>query len=102
MPFGKRVTNEAIHKEETSAFNEEKNSELDQKIDELYTGLPQLRLFHPSDRAIFKRKKERIKQYRIINKENWVTTAIRVKEAYYYSLTPTTTAFLDYFENTTS
>ena len=35
------------------------------------------------------------------HKSLWMT-AIRVKEAYYYSLTPTTTAFLDYFENTTS
>ena len=55
-----KARNEAIHKKETSAFNKEKNCELDQKIDELYTGLPQLRLFRPSDRAIFKRENQTI------------------------------------------
>ena len=96
-----KMRNEAIHKAETSAFNNERNSVLDQKIEELFSNLPQLRLFRPSDRAIFRKKKERIKKYRIVNKENWVTTAERVKEAYFHSLTPAATAFLDYFRNTT-
>jgi hypothetical protein len=65
-----KMRNEAIHKAETSAFNNERNSVLDQKIEELFSNLPQLRLFRPSDRAIFRKKKERIKKYRIVNKEN--------------------------------
>lgn len=38
-----------------------------------------------------------------MNKENWaLTTAKRVKEAYFNSLTPAgATAFLDFFGNTT-
>jgi hypothetical protein len=92
-----KTRNEAIHKTETSEINKARNEDLDQKIEELYTDLPSLRLFRPSDRAIFKRKKERIKNYRIINKENWVTTATRVKDAYYHSLTPAATAFLEFF-----
>ena len=92
-----KTRNETIHKVETSAINTERNRDLDQQIDALYTDLPQLLLFPPSDRAVFKRKKERIKKYRIINKENWVTTAKRVKEAYFHSLTPAATAFLDFF-----
>jgi hypothetical protein len=60
-----------------------------------------LKLFRPSDRAVFKKKKERVKKYRIANKENWVAIEERVKEAYFHSLTPAAAAFLDYFGNTT-
>jgi hypothetical protein len=97
-----KTRNEAIHKDETSAINSERNNILDQKLEEIFSDLPQLSLFRASDRALFRRKKERIKKYRIVNKENWVTTAERVKEAYFQSLTPAATAFLAYFGNTTT
>ena len=97
-----KTRNEAIHKDETSAINSERNKILDQKLDEIFSDLPKLSLFRASDRALFRRKKKRIKKYRIVNKENWVTTAERVKEAYFQSLTPAATAFLAYFRNTTT
>ena len=46
-----KISNEAIHKDETSAINTEKNRDLDQQIDALYTDLA-------TERFLNERKRE--------------------------------------------
>ena len=55
-------------------------------------------MYNYSLSAFFKRGADRIKRYRLRRKELWLADAIRIKEAFYHNLNPTSEAFLNYFE----
>ena len=90
--------NEAIHKREDSQYGDQRHRELDAQIDDIYSRLPNLRLMPTCDACFFKRPAERVKRYRLRKKDTWVMEATRIVDAFMDSLTPTSAAFLDYFE----
>ena len=85
----------------TSAYNIERNKELDIEMEKIYRGLPRLRMLPASDRETFRPGIRRVKKYRINKKENWLRDARRMKQAFFDNLTADANAFLAYFDNHT-
>ena len=92
-----KTRNEAIHNKEDSALNKKQHEEFDQEIDNIFRDLPYLRWMPSSDAAFFKRKKDRVKRYRIKRKELWVAEATQILNAFMDSLDATSDAFVNYF-----
>ena len=90
--------NEAVHKHEESAINEEKHEGLNAEIDKIFSGLPHMRMLPFGDAVLFKRGKKRIKQYRLRNKENWVHDARSIKEAYMTSITASSELLIEWLK----
>ena len=89
--------NEAVHKNEDSAMNKKMHEDLDSTITTIFRDLPPRRAMPTCDAAFFKRGEVRIKRYRLRRKELWVADAIRIQEAFYYNLNPTSESFLNFF-----
>ena len=94
--------NEAVHRHEESAINEKKHDELNLEIDKIFRGLPHFRMLPFGDAVLFKRGKQRIKQYRLRNKENWVHDARSIKEAYMTSITASSEMLLGWLRSANS
>jgi hypothetical protein len=92
-----KTRNEAIHNNEDSESNKKQHEELDQEITNIFRDLPYLRWMPSSDAAFFKRKKEKVKRYRLKRKELWVTEATQILNAFTDSLDATSDAFINYF-----
>jgi hypothetical protein len=93
-----KTRNDAIHNKEDSTMNKEKHEDLDRDIDNIFRDLPPTGSMPTCDAAFFKRGADKIKRYRLRRKELWVADATRIQEAFFYNLTPTSEAFLNYFE----
>ena len=79
-------------------MNKRKHEDLDRDIDNIFRDLPPTGSMPTCDAAFFKRGADKIKRYRLRRKELWVADATRIQEAFFYNLTPTSEAFLNYFE----
>ena len=95
-----KTRNDAIHNKEDSATNKKQHEDLDQEIDIIFRDLPPFKAMPTCDAAFFKRGADKIKRYRLRRKELWVADAARIMEAFYFNMTPTSEAFLNYFETT--
>ena len=93
-----KTRNDAIHRKEDSEMNKKRHEDLDKDIDNIFRDLPSLRTMPTCDAAFFKRGREKIKRYRLRRKELWVVDAAQIVEAFYHNMTPTSEAFLNYFE----
>jgi hypothetical protein len=78
-------------------LNKKQHAELDQEITNILRDLPYLRWMPSSDAAFFKRKKEKVKRYRLKRKELWVAEATQILNAFTDSLDATSDAFVNYF-----
>jgi hypothetical protein len=93
-----KTRNDAIRKKEDSAMNKKQHEDLDLDITNIFRDLPPSGTMPTCDAAIFIRGADsRIKRYRLRRKKLWVADAIRIKEASYHNLNPTSQAFLNYF-----
>ena len=93
-----KTRNDAIHKQEDSTMNKRKHEDLDRDIENIFRDLPPKKSMPTCDANFFKRGELKIKRYRLRRKELWVADANRILEAFFYNLTPTSEAFVNYFE----
>ena len=77
------LRNEAEHKDDKSRVNQERNTKVNEEIEEIYNKLPKnLRVLPHDDMQFFSKKKEYRKQRRLKDKIRWVTKAKRIIKGY--------------------